>query len=843
MCLCMVLSLLPTISLPASAAGTGEMMFGANGIAGYDSVNKLYNYIYFGSFGGKQIKWRVLTNTNGNGGTFKDINGNPEDSEDAMFLMSEDLLGETEFGTDTVWANSSLKKWMKDNLYDKIGVFSSLEKEHILKTTTTADKNDIYFNACQLSEDTLFALSGDEATRGQYGFGTWDISDSNRIGLYKGNAQMWYLRSAHAINQNFLSAVNSDGRYIGMDKEERSNIRPAFNLNRTKVQYLSAAVGGKVTGPEGADALTAVSATIPTEWKLTLLDSSGHPFSALATSISSNSVSIAYSGAKTGPNEYISAAIVGTSNNVLFYGRIKNANAANGSAKINIPSGITLGINATLYAFNEQCNGDYKTDYSSVAYYFPSVIGYAVDYSLANVTTYGNYYISNNNTSDYWAMLSPDSGYMLPESISVTIGGVAATLANSEDEADTAGEYYYNKTTGQIKVAKVNGPVVITAAGVAKTYTISASPTTLDFGTLTEGYTESPDMQTFDITNTGNSNVTLKSIIGGANYTYSYEPNKQIKPGEKYSIGIWPTYDLAVGPHTETLTIETNEGSPATVSLNFTVTAKPAPVEDDPPVYRTITASAGVGGSISPSGSSSIEQGYSRTYSITTDKGFKISDVLVDGVSVGAVSSYTFDSVYSDHTITASFKEIEVPNPFSDINKNDWFYDSVMFVLKKGIMTGSSPNTFSPDDTTTRSMLVTVLYRLSGDTGSHSSTFSDVVSGSWYEKAVAWAAESGITSGVGGGKFAPEDNLSREQLAVMLYNYAKSKGYDISAGGNTQMTYNDAAGISDYAYTALRWACGMGIIKGDGGNLNPKSFASRAEVAAMLERLIRFLTA
>jgi hypothetical protein len=137
-------------------------------------------------------------------------------------------------------------------------------------------------------------------------------------------------------------------------------------------------------------------------------------------------------------------------------------------------------------------------------------------------------------------------------------------------------------------------------------------------------------------------------------------------------------------------------------------------------------------------------------------------------------------------------------------------------------------------------MLVTVLYCMSGDTVSYTNAFSDVPSGAWYEDAAAWAAANKIAGGTGDGRFAPDREITREQLAVMLYNYAKYKGYDVSVGEDTNiLSYNDALTISDYAYAALQWACGAGIIGGDtSGNLNPRSGATRAEAAAMLQRFI-----
>jgi hypothetical protein len=259
-------------------------------------------------------------------------------------------------------------------------------------------------------------------------------------------------------------------------------------------------------------------------------------------------------------------------------------------------------------------------------------------------------------------------------------------------------------------------------------------------------------------------------------------------------------------------------------------------------VTYTIKATSGEGGSISPSGSTAVTSGKSKTYTISAKDGYEIEDVLVDGKSAGAVSTYTFTDVKTTHTISVSFKEV-IPtavNPFSDMNESDWFYEDVMSLYQKGLMNGSEPGSFHPGGSMTRGMIVTVLLRLDGDTGSYPNSFTDVKSGAWYENAAAWANTNGITSGTGNGSFAPNRTLTREQLAVMLYNYAKFKGLDVSVGEDTNiLSYADALTISDYAYPALQWACGAGIIQGDSkGNLNPKAPASRAEVAAILLRFI-----
>ncbi len=272
--------------------------------------------------------------------------------------------------------------------------------------------------------------------------------------------------------------------------------------------------------------------------------------------------------------------------------------------------------------------------------------------------------------------------------------------------------------------------------------------------------------------------------------------------------------------------------------------------------HYTVKASAGPGGKISPSGNVSVREGQSQTFTITPDEGYKIKKVEADGQSLGAVTSYTFENVRQTHTITAAFEAIEVPqfpesedeetgplvvnNPFLDVSEENWFYDEVLYVYGKGIMLGVSSHLFAPDTPLSRGMFVTLLYRMSGESGLYENLFSDIPAGAWYEKAAAWATAKGICQGIGDGLFAPEQEITREQLAVMLYNYARYKNYDVSAGQDTNiLSYNDALTISKYAFAALQWACATGLIQGDDrGNLNPAAPATRAEAAAILRRFL-----
>ena len=322
---------------------------------------------------------------------------------------------------------------------------------------------------------------------------------------------------------------------------------------------------------------------------------------------------------------------------------------------------------------------------------------------------------------------------------------------------------------------------------------------------------------------------------GSGNYLAGTQISISAAPASGYTFSGWTSSGGGTFENAASASTAFSMPSGAvTVTANFAQRSS-----GDINVTYTISATAGVGGSISPSGSIYVACGSGKTYAITASNGYEIKDVLVDGISVGSVTTYTFSDVSKSHTIKAAFqkKSAEWQNPYSDILKDAWYYSAVRFVSENGLMNGTTSDTFSPNGGMTRGMFVTVLYRLSGDTGSYKSGFADVPSGKWYENAVAWAAKNRIAGGVGNNRFAPDNGMTRQQLAELLYNYAKYKGYDVSIGEDTNiLSYEDALTISDYAYPALQWACGAGIMDGSNGYLNPNAPATRAQVAAILER-------
>ena len=184
--------------------------------------------------------------------------------------------------------------------------------------------------------------------------------------------------------------------------------------------------------------------------------------------------------------------------------------------------------------------------------------------------------------------------------------------------------------------------------------------------------------------------------------------------------------------------------------------------------------------------------------------------------------------------------DTEWENPFGDVKKRDWFYFSVKFAYDFGLMKGTTEMEFSPDSYVTRAMFVMIIYRMEKEPQAGGSVFVDVEIGGYYDRAVAWANANGIVSGVSKDRFAPNDPITREQMATILYRYANFKGYDVESNGNT--AYSDSGSISGYARNAVSWAAANLLMKGnDDGSFLPNANATRAQAAAVFARMIENL--
>ena len=260
-----------------------------------------------------------------------------------------------------------------------------------------------------------------------------------------------------------------------------------------------------------------------------------------------------------------------------------------------------------------------------------------------------------------------------------------------------------------------------------------------------------------------------------------------------------------------------------------------------------ITASASIGGEISPDKRVVVSRGADQTFTIKPADGYVISDVLVDGKSVGQVTSYTFENVRAGHSIQALFvakgmsghghqgdcpKDETCPIwPYSDSIPTAWYHDGVHYCIEYDLMIGTAPSLWEPNIPFSRAMMAQVLYNKAGRPAVSGEGVFDDVDQEWYWPAITWGGRNKVLWGYGDGNYGPEDPITREQLATLLWRYAGQP--ETSA----QLSFTDAAQTSDYAKQALAWASQHGVITGyPDGTFQPQGYTSRAEAAQMIMR-------
>lgn len=240
------------------------------------------------------------------------------------------------------------------------------------------------------------------------------------------------------------------------------------------------------------------------------------------------------------------------------------------------------------------------------------------------------------------------------------------------------------------------------------------------------------------------------------------------------------------------------------------------------------------------------DKGDTVTITVYPNDGYELDELVVTDsrgneidLDARSATRFTFTMPSGKVTVEASFVreggQTQTPQTtFDDVPASAWYCDAVEYVYENGLMSGVSGGRFAPDDTLTRAMLVQTLYAMEGRPAAASAGFADVASGDWYASAVNWAAANGVVSGVSETGFGPNNALTREQLALILYRFAQYKGYDV-AGTSDLAAYADGSSVSSWAAEAMGWAVDAGLISGVGGNqIAPTGTASRAQVAQIL---------
>lgn len=975
LCLCMAACMLPTV---AFAADTGKAIQ-----LGTNALNKNVNTeaaptVYFGQdHGNNPAAWRVI-GYDGSG-----VAGAQGD----MTLLAAGTMGEAAFDSvnySSEYAPSELKTAI-DALEAKLTTEenAAVKKRTLASGSYNGENTDCVAGA-QVDNAVFWPLSIAEAHAVNQDLRIVNKEHTNWA-MYH-----WWLRSPCKLSSS-AAVVHGNGEVLddGMyHTSDEFGVRPAFNLNLNAVLFTSAAVDGK---PDGG--LTPISEHTGNEWKLTLLDNSRN-FAVTETTASGNPgdpLTLHYSGATTGTNEYISV-ILADNSGAKYYGRVAQPTEATGTVEIEIPSDLAPG-SYTLKVFSEQYNGDRKTDYASNFTNIALTAGKQVDEQFA-LTCGSTYYFdlsgagipgtANSNLPDNTLRYVPFTYAGTVDAYKLT-----SAMATTEEYAQQ-NKYPHSLFIADYNVThKINWDDLNTANLIfGKDYAASGVDYTLRAPSVGSRYTGSGESQRGtpqsnewdrvldkddgyiknrnkvyswgqDTTNFGRGFRAVRGYYSARHWYYysssyqnvdlGFRPVLEVpNPGSPGSDGLKAvTLDLGggkLGGSTDTIQIIVKNGSkftaPASDGLTrpdgntgryfmwlgsdrnlyapgesvpevvttltaqwtvnqYTITYDLAggTVEGNPNTYTietvaftlknptksgytftgwsgtgldgennmtvtiptgstgnrtykahwryngsghsysyyTIKATAGAGGSISPSGNVSVREGRDQTFTITPDKGYAVANVKIDGKSIGAVKSYTFENVRRTHTIEVIFMKAN-GNPqtgvFVDVATGSYYEDAVDWAVENGITKGTDDTHFSPDGICTRAQAVTFLWRAAGSPKPETRTmpFTDVPVGSYYYDAVLWAVENGITKGTSDTTFSPNITCTRAQIVAFLWRSEKSP----AAG-----TANPFADVKSTAYyaDAVLWAVKENITKGTTSTtFGPNADCTRAQIVTFLWR-------
>ena len=984
LCLCMAACMLPTM---AFAADTGKAIQ-----LGTDALSKNVNTeaaptVYFGQdHGNNPAAWRVI-GYDGSG-----VAGAQGD----MTLLAAGTMGEAAFDSvnySSEYAPSELKTAI-DALEAKLTTEenAAVKKRTLASGSYNGENTDCVAGA-QVDNTVFWPLSIAEAHAVNQDLRIVNKEHTNWA-MYH-----WWLRSPCKLSSS-AAVVHGNGEVLddGMyHTSDEFGVRPAFNLNLNAVLFASAAVDGK---PDGG--LTPISEHTGNEWKLTLLDNSRN-FAVTEKTVSGDTITFSYSNAQTGTNEYISV-VIKDNGEITHYGRILHLSGttggASGTASLTLPAGITLDNDTKLYVFNEQYNGDKKTDYASDFTDIALTVEKQADEQFT-LAPGGRYYFdlsamdipgTANSGNSFGAVSLPDTSlHYVPFIYAGTIEAYKLTSAMATTEEYAQQNKYAHSlfvadyvVTNDVSWDTLNTANLIFGKDYASggvDYTLRAPSVGSNFigsGNSERGVPQSNEWDTMLNKNSGyiqnwnkiylwgqdtvSGNASYRARRGYSSARYWYSNNAThsypfvgfrpvlevlnpdtlgsdglkvvtldldggklggstdtiqiiVKTGSKFtapasdglnrpdgdngSYFMWLgsdgnlyapgesvpevvttltaqwtvnqytiTYDLAGGTvesNPNTYTIETKaftlknptksgytftgwSGTGLDGENNMTVTIPTGSTGNriytahwryngsgHSYSYYTIKATAGAGGSISPSGNVSVREGRAQTFTITPDKGYAVSNVKIDGKSIGAVKSYTFKNVRRNHAIEVIFTKVN-GNPqtgvFVDVATGSYYEDAVDWAVENGITKGTDDTHFSPDGICTRAQAVTFLWRTAGSPKpeTRAMPFTDVPVGSYYYDAVLWAVENGITKGTSDTTFSPNMTCSRAQIVAFLWRSEKSPAAGIA---------NPFADVKSDAYyaDAVLWAVKENITKGTTSTtFSPNADCTRAQIVTFLWR-------
>ena len=876
---------------------------------------------------------------------------------------------------------SDMSQWRKPNEY----AGSTLQQKMVSLAEAIPEKEQAVIRPKDITE----GITGQEVKAQKL----WALSHEDSIFLYRNSctyAAKWWTRSSNEVYGYGSWTIHPDGKSgSALNVDYDAAVRPAMELDLSSVLFISAAEHGKV-----ADLTTPIAEYAGDEWKLTLHDSDRDDFTAKTVLVNGSVLEVEYKNAKVGDNEYISAVIKDADGSISRYTRVVQldgtTNGTRGRAAIDL-TGIDM-TGKTLCVFNEQFNGNHKTDYAGALrevkltdeideqftlapggrYYFDlsamgipgtvndalpdntlhyvpftyagTVDAYKLTSAMATTEEYAqqNKYSHSLFVADYavthkvnWNNLDTASLIFGKDYAS---GGVDYTL-----RAPSVGSNFTGSGNSQRGVPQSNewDKILDKDSGYIKNWSEISSwgqdtkpdnsfpiranrgdHTARDWGSLdaTYSYPSSGFRPVLEVLNSdtlgsdglkvvtldlgggtlGNSSEAIQIIVkNGSKFTAPASDGLNRPDGNNGSYFKWLgsdgnlyapgesvpevvttlTAQWTVNQYTITYNLVggTVEGNPNTYTIGTVAFTLKNPIksgytftgwsgtgldgENNMTVtiptgstgnriytahwryngsghsysYYTIKATAGAGGSISPSGNVSVREGRDQTFTITPDKGYAVANVKIDGKSIGAVKSYTFENVRRTHTIEVIFMKAN-GNPqtgvFVDVATGSYYEDAVDWAVENGITKGTDDTHFSPDGICTRAQAVTFLWRAAGSPKPETRTmpFTDVPVGSYYYDAVLWAVENGITKGTSDTTFSPNTTCTRAQIVAFLWRSEKSP----AAG-----TANPFADVKSTAYyaDAVLWAVKENITKGTTSTtFGPNADCTRAQIVTFLWR-------
>lgn len=876
---------------------------------------------------------------------------------------------------------SDMSQWRKPNEY----AGSTLQQKMVSLAEAIPEKEQAVIRPKDITE----GITGQEVKAQKL----WALSHEDSIFLYRNSctyAAKWWTRSSNEVYGYGSWTIHPDGKSgSALNVDYDAAVRPAMELDLSSVLFISAAEHGKV-----ADLTTPIAEYAGDEWKLTLHDSDRDDFTAKTVLVNGSVLEVEYKNAKVGDNEYISAVIKDADGSISRYTRVVQldgtTNGTRGRAAIDL-TGIDM-TGKTLCVFNEQFNGNHKTDYAGALrevkltdeideqftlapggrYYFDlsamgipgtvndalpdntlhyvpftyagTVDAYRLTSAMATTEEYAqqNKYSHSLFVADYavthkvnWNNLDTASLIFGKDYAS---GGVDYTL-----RAPSVGSNFTGSGNSQRGVPQSNewDKILDKDSGYIKNWSEISSwgqdtkpdnsfpiranrgdHTARDWGSLdaTYSYPSSGFRPVLEVLNSdtlgsdglkvvtldlgggtlGNSSEAIQIIVkNGSKFTAPASDGLNRPDGNNGSYFKWLgsdgnlyapgesvpevvttlTAQWTVNQYTITYNLVggTVEGNPNTYTIGTVAFTLKNPIksgytftgwsgtgldgENNMTVtiptgstgnriytahwryngsghsysYYTIKATAGAGGSISPSGNVSVREGRDQTFTITPDKGYAVANVKIDGKSIGAVKSYTFENVRRTHTIEVIFMKAN-GNPqtgvFVDVATGSYYEDAVDWAVENGITKGTDDTHFSPDGICTRAQAVTFLWRAAGSPKPETRTmpFTDVPVGSYYYDAVLWAVENGITKGTSDTTFSPNITCTRAQIVAFLWRSEKSP----AAG-----TANPFADVKSTAYyaDAVLWAVKENITKGTTSTtFGPNADCTRAQIVTFLWR-------